>query len=1561
MWKCVLKKFKGTEGKRGFTLMELLTVVGIIAILCGIVMISAVTIKRNMDFKQRNDYAKTIFMAAQTRLSQLRSEGALTDLRSGNDNSGSIPSSSGFPGDASQYRYTYSNLGTGSGVVDSFTAVLPANSVEEQLRVNQIIIEYNPLSGNVFSVFYSEKSQSEENLLGKYLGGELSRDNESQRKSMMLGYYEGSVVLGYEEEPEESAQYSVQAELVYVNEQEAKVTAYIPVPGAVNANNFLNGVSVTMTMVGDDSGKEKTLTPMASPKLDNGKVVVEYLLDSLKDGKSFASVSSGISTLTSITDESKLTVRPGENVTLKLTASYPGSNITVEVKPGVLSGVNPLFQNMTTNPDGSYTVTVANGRHLQNLNLLSPTVASNVSTVSFFDATGTGINWADTVSYYSGVTNSDKIARALPYFVPIQNATLFGTSTSSGNADVAGNGCTLTGFNIDSSKYTTGKYYVSPSQTVSHTNCGVIGFAGTNVDISFLNVSGATIKGDTVGSLVGKKAGGSIRNCSATGTITAAGVSCVGGIVGDSTAALSDCVSQVTITYTGSNTSGKIGGLAGQSTSANIENCQFTGNITASTVGYIGGLAGQMSGGTVSNCEATGAISVTSASYVGGLAGNNTANLSACTSGMSISFTGTTSSTAARVGGLAGKSATGTIQNCKFADGITVTAASAGYVGGLVGENTSAISGCSFGVSVSFAGGNTSARVGGVAGKSATGAIQNCTITGTVTAASAGYVGGIVGENSSKLSSCDSGMSVSFTGSNANAKIGGLAGQSASADIQECQSTGNITASTVGHLGGVAGQMSGGTMSKCNPSGSISVTSASFVGGLAGNNTGTVSECHPGGNISVTTSAKYLGGLIGNNSGNLSCSSFEGVIVFNGNNTDARIGGLAGRSAAGEISECEIEKNFVVTVSNASHVGGLVGENLSDLSGCTSRMSISFTGSNANVRIGGVAGQSGVDGTSDEDRESVYNCTTLGSVTATNAGYVGGFVGENYSDISKCNTNATGVSVTYTSTTNVPANVGGLVGKMSDGSISLCTLTSKISYNPNIKTYAAIGKIGGLVGYMTGGTVEDSSVAGEISFTLTGTTKSKKNYQIGGVVGYVDDKDDSGVSFSDVSSSVIVPVGAKESVDVGTDFTDPAGMGPVGMFVGYVDHGVFTNCESTVSNNSTYQFLGQIQWSSQKELGTSNDFDWYSCAGDNAPSFENTTLGSGQTVSSVAAGKGLTARADGYKYVTGYNATLSECTFKYSNDLYSQEFSNEFFYKGSESGSSGTSQELSGVTGTFEDAGDVLFSQLFKTTTSTEDYPTNYYIKKADGSFSRLYITQKYASSKYTITLTDAEGGAVRIWDETSSQYVTTLTGLKSLGSNVISDHVLYTRSLEEEKFVIMDSTGKYALRLYYSGTTAKSEAYELPLDENGNVDADQLDAYCLWTMNASGHCYNVGAKTLDNKTRYLYLTNSSTSSTNANVINTSSPGSYKDLKLEMIGENLYTVKHWNTGSTYNFLQFDSSGPSFVRSIKASTTPANTTLKIQSVIEGTASTKVAEFAQDNQHTAVTCVGKLVES
>ena len=158
------------KNKKGYTMTELLMVIGIIAVVCAIAIPSIVMISRSLRFKQRNDYAKSVFMAAQQNLTEMRSDGEL-DVLQASSGTYLIPAGGGFPDEfRTEYVYTYTDE-------DAFNLVLPVGSVDSSVRDANIIIEYNPLTGNVYSVFYSEERGG---ILDGYRSGSLPRDKDAR-------------------------------------------------------------------------------------------------------------------------------------------------------------------------------------------------------------------------------------------------------------------------------------------------------------------------------------------------------------------------------------------------------------------------------------------------------------------------------------------------------------------------------------------------------------------------------------------------------------------------------------------------------------------------------------------------------------------------------------------------------------------------------------------------------------------------------------------------------------------------------------------------------------------------------------------------------------------------------------------------------------------------------------------------------------------------------------------------------------------------------------------------------------------------------------------------------------------------------------------------------------------------------------------------------------------------------------------------------------------------------------------------------------------------------------
>ena len=151
---------------------------------------------------------------------------------------------------------------------------------------------------------------------------------------------------------------------------------------------------------------------------------------------------------------------------------------------------------------------------------------------------------------------------------------------------------------------------------------GIVGYADANTKIlncSFQgNVKG---KGEGRGGIVGyMSGGGEVSGCFVTGTVT--GDKEVGGIAGYGVGTIKNCyaLANVTATATATATGVNAGGIAGYAYGVTIENCYYSGEVSAKN--YAGGIAGTAWRGTIQNCVSL-AESVSGSNYVNRIAGYN--------------------------------------------------------------------------------------------------------------------------------------------------------------------------------------------------------------------------------------------------------------------------------------------------------------------------------------------------------------------------------------------------------------------------------------------------------------------------------------------------------------------------------------------------------------------------------------------------------------------------------------------------------------------------------------------------------------------------------------------------------------------------------------------------------------------------------------------------------------------------------------------------------------------------------------------------------------------------
>ncbi len=211
---------------------------------------------------------------------------------------------------------------------------------------------------------------------------------------------------------------------------------------------------------------------------------------------------------------------------------------------------------------------------------------------------------------------------------------------------------------------------------------GLIGLA-IDTDVSDCSFAGDVNGNANTGGLIGQAQFASLTNKSikkswSTGTVTSDGTD-VGGLIGEANYAVDSCYSTSTLASTDASGDDSYGGLIGYTT-ASVSNSHATGNVTASG-STIGGLIGEAENCNIQWCYATGNAS--GVGNIGGLIGfydNNAAAQSYSVSGCYAR--GNATGTGADVGGLIGENQLGITRS--YSTG-SITGVST--KGGLVGNN----------------------------------------------------------------------------------------------------------------------------------------------------------------------------------------------------------------------------------------------------------------------------------------------------------------------------------------------------------------------------------------------------------------------------------------------------------------------------------------------------------------------------------------------------------------------------------------------------------------------------------------------------------------------------------------------------------------------------------------------------------------------------------------------------------------------------------------------------------------------------------------------------------
>ncbi len=388
---------------------------------------------------------------------------------------------------------------------------------------------------------------------------------------------------------------------------------------------------------------------------------------------------------------------------------------------------------------------------------------------------------------------------------------------------------------LDGNGFKIYNFHVLRNEEYEYTLAGLFGYIGNLGEVRNLTVETSELGVETMNS--GKYAGiiaannyGKLDNCRVFGRAKATDIA--GGIVARNYGMIINSYADVSVesgaslgAIAGSNsgsiqnssasgllvgTSSNVGGIAGSNSSSGYINNCYAGELTVKGKSYVGGIVGR--GGTVRGCRSEAAV--IGGSYVGGISGASSA-LYDCEASCIVTATGD------RVGGIVGDNSSG-VTSCSFVGRVSSSSASSDYIGGIAGYSNAAISDCVVDAEISGC-----SNVGGIVGEQSSGTVSDVIARGSVHAST--DVGGVVGDLYATLTRAYSTNSVF-----GKSCVGGIVGY-INGPVTYCYGLSDV--SGLEYVGGFAGKvLSSGNITLCFAKGDV--IGRNYVGGFAGSNDG---------------------------------------------------------------------------------------------------------------------------------------------------------------------------------------------------------------------------------------------------------------------------------------------------------------------------------------------------------------------------------------------------------------------------------------------------------------------------------------------------------------------------------------------------------------------------------------------------------------------------------------------------------------------------------------------------------------------------------------------------
>lgn len=178
----MITKLSKFRHKSGFTLAETLIAIGILAVLLALAIPGVITARSQLKMAELDASAKHIFIAAQNRITGLKTSGQLGALDLGTP----LPAE---PSDYPEKLEDWEEAGSSYYYVNQERAdvLLPPGSIDDTLLNGHYIIEYNISTAMIYGVFYGEVPFEKE-----YYNKETFNRCKSYRSLIPLGYYGGN-------------------------------------------------------------------------------------------------------------------------------------------------------------------------------------------------------------------------------------------------------------------------------------------------------------------------------------------------------------------------------------------------------------------------------------------------------------------------------------------------------------------------------------------------------------------------------------------------------------------------------------------------------------------------------------------------------------------------------------------------------------------------------------------------------------------------------------------------------------------------------------------------------------------------------------------------------------------------------------------------------------------------------------------------------------------------------------------------------------------------------------------------------------------------------------------------------------------------------------------------------------------------------------------------------------------------------------------------------------------------------------------------------------------------